>query len=281
MSTFSDVSRHYDRLDYFYRSIWGDHIHHGLWADPACTPEEAVHHLVHCVAADAQIEAGSRVCDIGCGYGGPARVWADAYGARVTGFTISERQHAYAERQFVQGPRPDLRLQDLFENDIESDAFDAVVAIESLTHFEQPSEMLKEASRLLRPGGRLVVCAWMAAPDPPGWAKKHLLDPILEEGQLSRLPTASDLHRWTSKAGLTVLRLDDVTHQVRRTWTVVLRRFVKALFTDPSVLGMLLDTREPDRVFARTLLRIWVAQHMGVLRYGWLVAEAELAPKKN
>lgn len=274
MSKLEAVSRHYDRLDPFYRSIWGEHIHHGLWTDPEDLPEEAVRHLVHCVAEDARIEAGTRVCDIGCGYGAPARMWAETYGANVTGFTISEHQHAHAQRQSVDGPRPDLRLQDLFENGIAGDTFDAVVAIESLTHFERPRKVLREAARLLRPGGRLVVCAWMAAQGSSPWAQRHLLDPICREGRLSELPTASALHRWTTDAGLKVRHLDDVTHQVRWTWSVILRRFVKALFTDPSVLRMLLDATEPDRIFARTILRIWLAQHLGVLRYGWLVAEA-------
>ncbi|PSQ65913.1 MAG: hypothetical protein BRD32_03480, partial [Bacteroidetes bacterium QH_2_64_74] len=130
--------------------------------------------------------------------------------------------------------------------------------------------------RLLRPGGRLVLCAWMAAPDASRRAREWLLDPICEEGRLSGLTTAPRLHRWATQAGLTVERLDDVTPLVRRTWTTVLRRFFYALLTNPSVLGTLLDSSVPDRVFARTILRIWVAQHVGALRYGWLVAAQAL-----
>jgi tocopherol O-methyltransferase len=115
----------------------------------------------------------------------------------------------------------------------------------------------------------------MAAPDASPWAQEWLLDPICEEGRLWGLPTATTLHRWATRAGFAVKRLGDVTALVRRTWTVVLRRFFHALLTDPSVLGTLLDASVPDRVFARTILRIWVAQHVGALRYGWLVAERE------
>jgi tocopherol O-methyltransferase len=112
----------------------------------------------------------------------------------------------------------------------------------------------------------------MAAPTTGRWARRHLLEPIVADGRLSGLPTASDLHRWTRAAGLTVERLDDVTSLVRRTWTVVLRRLVKALFTDPVLLRTLLDASESERVFARTIPRIWLAQRIGALRYGWLVA---------
>lgn len=266
------VAGHYDRLDRFYRQLWGDHLHHGLWTSPAFSPEEAVRHLVHQVAADAQIEAGTHVCDVGCGYGGPARLWADAYGAEVTGFTVSEAQHAYAEQQRVDGPEPAYRLQDFLANDLPDESVDALVAIESLTHIQDPMGVFGEAARLLRPGGRLVQCVWMASPDASRWARTWLLDPICQEGRLWGLPTATMLHRWTTRAGLTLKRLEDVTPLVRRTWTVVLRRFFHALRTDPAVLRMLLDASEPDRVFARTILRIWAAQHLGALRYGWLVA---------
>ncbi|MFB6098013.1 MAG: cyclopropane-fatty-acyl-phospholipid synthase family protein [Salinibacter sp.] len=269
----SSVADHYDRLDSFYRQLWGEHLHHGLWACSSFSPEEAVRHLVHRVAADAGMEAGTRVCDVGCGYGAPARLWSEEYGAEVTGFTVSEAQYRYAQRQPVDGRTPEYRLQDFLTNECPDASVDAVVGIESLTHIRDPVEVFEEAARLLRPQGRLVLCVWMSAPTAPEWARKWLLDPICEEGRLWGLPTATELHQWAAQAGLAVRRLDDVTAQVRRTWTVVLRRFFHALCTDPAVLRTLLDSSVPDRVFARTVLRIWGAQHVGSLRYGWLVAE--------
>jgi len=266
---------HYDRLDRFYRQLWGEHVHHGLWTDPSLSPDEAVRHLVHRVADDARIGEGTTVCDIGCGYGAPARLWAAEYGASVTGFTVSKGQHAYAERRSVEGPSPDLRLRDFLDNELPSESVDSAVAVESLTHMEKPAAAVQEAARVLRPGGRLVACVWMAAPSPPGWARRFLLDPICTEGRLSGLPTAATVRGWAEGAGLTVERLDDVTARVRPTWTVVLRRFIHALFTDPAVLRFLLDAAEAERVFARTLPRIWLAQHLGVLRYGWLVASRQ------
>lgn len=269
------VAGHYDRLDRFYRQLWGEHLHHGLWTAPSFSADEAVRHLVHRVAAAAHLGEGAQVCDVGFGYGAPARLWATAYGAEVVGFTVSEAQYRHAVRQPVAGPAPEYRLQDFLANDLSDGRVDAVVGIESLTHIHDPPEVFREAARLLRPGGRAVLCVWMAAPDPPDWTRSALLDPICEEGRLSGLPTATTLHRWATRAGLTVEHLGDVTSLVRRTWTVVLRRFFHALRTDPAVLRMLLDPSESEGVFARTIPRIWAAQHLGVLRYGWLVATRE------
>jgi tocopherol O-methyltransferase len=190
----------------------------------------------------------------------------------VVGYTVSEVQRDYATRQSVKGPPPEYRLQDFRANDLPSGAVDAAVAVESLTHIQDPAAAVQEVGRILRPGGRFVACVWMAAPAPSDWARRHLLDPIRREGRLSELPTATTLSRWATEAGLSVERLDDVTSLVRRTWTIVLRRVAGAVLTDPATRRLLLDPTESERVFARTLPRIWLAQHLGVLRYGWLVA---------
>jgi tocopherol O-methyltransferase len=269
------VAGHYDRLDRFYRQLWGEHLHHGLWTDPSFSAGEAVRHLVHRVAAAAHLDEEVQVCDVGCGYGAPARLWAAAYGAEVVGFTVSEAQYHYALRQSVEGPEPEYRLRDFLANDLSDERVDAVVGIESLTHIHDPPAVFREAARLLRPGGRLVLCVWMAGLTSTEWERRWLLDPICEEGRLTGLPTAVDLHRWATAAGLRVVQIEDVTSLARRTWTIVLQRFFQALLTDPSVLRILLDSSAPDRVFARTLLRIWGAQHVGALRYGWLVAERD------
>ncbi len=275
MEASQGAAGHYDDLDPFYRTIWGDHVHHGLWEAPSATPARAVRHLVHRVAADADVADDTQVVDIGCGYGAPARLWAEAYGASVTGFTVSEAQHRYARQQSVDGPSPTYRLQDFLANDLPDASADAAVAIESLTHISDPVAAVREAARVLRPGGQFVACVWTAHPAPPAWTRRHLLDPIRREGRLSVLPTATDLHGWDTDAGLVVDRLHDVTTLVRRTWGIVLRRVGAALCSDPALRRFLRDSSASERVFARTLPRIWAAQHLGVLRYGWLVATRE------
>ena len=67
----AEVARHYDELDYFYREVWGTHVHHGYWQSEAdFTPvEEATIHLLKEVTTGLQLQAGMQVLDIGCGYG--------------------------------------------------------------------------------------------------------------------------------------------------------------------------------------------------------------------
>src|SRR4051812_19580875 len=84
----AEVAAHYDDLDRYYRGLWGEHVHHGLFDAPGMSPEEATRRLIAVVAGEAAVGPGSVVCDVGCGYGGTSRVLAREYGADVTGLTI-------------------------------------------------------------------------------------------------------------------------------------------------------------------------------------------------
>jgi cyclopropane fatty-acyl-phospholipid synthase-like methyltransferase len=91
-----DVANHYDELDSFYRQIWGEHVHHGLWENGDESPDEAVVKFVRYALEHVPIERGARVCDVGCGYGATARLLALEWEASVSALTISVAQHRHA-----------------------------------------------------------------------------------------------------------------------------------------------------------------------------------------
>ncbi|MDX1419374.1 MAG: methyltransferase domain-containing protein [Rubricoccaceae bacterium] len=268
------VGRHYDGLDRFYREVWGEHVHHGLWTTGRETPEAAAEALTALVADAARVGAGDRVCDVGCGYGATAR-WLAAYRrARVTGLTLSEAQARYAFRQPVPegSPPPEILVRDWLDNGLPDGHFDAVVAIESTTHMPERARVFREMARVLTPGGRLVACIWMAGERPKAWEVRHLLEPICREGRLAGLGSAAENRAWIEGAGLVVEREEDLSARVARTWTVCLRRVGGRLLRDRRYRRFLLDATEGDRVFALTLLRLRLAYATGALRYGVWVA---------
>src|SRR3982074_314825 len=91
------IADHYDELDPFYRDIWGQHVHHGLWVQGDETPEEAVRKLVELAAQKANISRGERLMDIRCGYGASARLLDEIYEAAVSAFSISAVQSSFAQ----------------------------------------------------------------------------------------------------------------------------------------------------------------------------------------
>ena len=268
--------RHYDELDRFYRELWGEHLHHGLWTTGRETPEQAVVALARLVAERAGVRPGVHVCDVGCGYGATARLLAREYGACVTALTIAPAQHAYAtSHDDGEGDNPRYLLRDWLANALPSASFDAAIAIESTEHMADKARALTELARVLRPGGRAVVCAWLSAGAPSRAQRHWLLEPICREGRLPGLGTEAEYHALFAGAGFVLERIEDVSRRVRRTWPICIRRLAAALVREPSYRRFLSGSEHADRVFAITLPRIWMACLTGAMRYVVFTARRE------
>ncbi len=260
------VGGHYDALDETYRRVWGEHVHHGLWADPHHpreAPEEAAAQLVRHVAFHARIRPDDAVCDVGCGYGAPARLLAAERGARVTGFTLSTAQVAAAPL----ARDVELRVRDWLANGLPDASFDAVIAIESLSHMPDKPRAFAELGRVVKPGGRVVLTDWLAAEHPTRRAQRLLLEPICREGHLPSLHSFGEYAALLRDAGLEVVATEDLTARARHTWTVVAERLPREILRDPSLL------RTPEWRFGLSLARIPIAMRAGAMRLGLLAAQ--------
>ncbi len=272
------VGGHYDALDRWYREIWGEHVHHGLWEERGLAPEAAAPRLAERVADLAGVAAGggagARVADAGCGYGGTARLLARERGAEVIGLTLSEAQAAWgtaaAEREGLAGV--ELRVGDWLDSGLPAGAFDAVIAIESVSHMPDPGRAFAEAARVLRPGGRFVCCDWLARAQRSGWRDGLLLEPICREGRLPAMRTAAEYGELLAGAGLEVESFADESRRVSRTWPVCLRRTAARIARDPEARAFLLSAENPDRIFALTMLRILAAYGTRAMVYGIFAA---------
>jgi tocopherol O-methyltransferase len=261
------VASHYDELDHFYRDVWGEHVHHGLWLSGKETREQAVLQLTELVSRNALITPGTRVCDIGCGYGATARLLA-SQGADVTGVTISPAQYDVVSKRKAGSSNPEFVLGDWLTNDFPSDSFDAAIAIESSEHMLDLNAFFAQAHRILRAGGRLIVCAWLAAEKPGRRAEKWLLEPICREGRMPQMGSASDYRSLGERTGFTLQQFEDVSRSVAPTWPEIVRRLLWKFATQPRYLRFLFSPHESNRVFALTILRIWIAYRIGAMRYG-------------
>lgn len=280
--TSEDVGRHYDDLDVPYRTIWGEHVHHGYWERGGATPQEAARALVTLVADLAGIEEGTRVVDVGCGYGAAARMLARTRGAVVTGYTVSKVQfirasHEKWDESSSMAPLPRIVLGDWLSNDLPSSSQDVVLAIESVEHMTDRERFFDEAARVLRPGGRLVLAAWLAKERPFFVTRRLLLEPIVRDGRLASLPTLRQHESSYARVGLEEFAARDVTRRVRRTWRLCLARSLGRSVTDPPFFARYVLGSREGRVFLPTMVRIALAYGLGTMRYGILVGKKPLA----
>ena len=101
--------------------------------------------------------AGERILEIGCGSGAYTRELV-ARGAKVTATEYAPGPLAQAQRNLGQlAAQAELRVEDAQRLGFPDDRFDKVLLSEVIEHVPEPNRAIAEASRVLRPGGLLVV----------------------------------------------------------------------------------------------------------------------------
>jgi cyclopropane fatty-acyl-phospholipid synthase-like methyltransferase len=214
-------------VDYFdqthddYRRLWGLDRHLGLhcgYADAAHRRhDDTVAHMNRVLAEAAAVRPTDHVLDAGCGIGGSALWLATHLGCRVTGISLSARQIEYA-RQFAArrgvGGLVDFHVADYAATGLPAAAFDVVWALESLCHGENKPAMLREAYRLLRPGGRLVVADCFLAREALSPTEQCLVERWQRGWVVPNLAGVGRFQEWLKDAGFHDIRFRDSTPNV-------------------------------------------------------------------
>ena len=267
------VALHYDELDPIYRQLWGEHVHHGLWTTGRESPQQAVDALADRVGTLLDLHAGLALVDIGCGYGATARRLALQHDVWVTGLTLSQAQIDVA--QATPNGKVTLLRRDWLDNEMPDASFDRAYSIESSEHMVDKPRFFREAHRVLRKDGKLVVCAWLAETGASSWKVEHLLEPICREGRLPSMGTREEYEAMAGAAGFRVSAYEDVSLQVARTWTICAKRLAFKVATNPAYVRLLASARTKNRIFAVTLPRLMLAYRTGAMRYGIFTFERE------
>jgi tocopherol O-methyltransferase len=264
-----EIRFHYDLATLFYRLLWGRHIHHGLWNGTE-SPAAAQQQLIDALAAGA-VRRGDRVVDVGCGMGGSSIHLAQTLDCRVTGITLSAVQRAWAacsaRWQGVSRLASFVRA-DAERIDLPAAAYDIVWSIECTEHLFDKPAFFARASRWLRPGGRMAICAWLAAEPPNSEAAGKLVHEVCEGFLCPSIGTMSDYQRWMSDAGLMMRQSHDWTSRVAKTWEICLTRIRRARL---GAIAQLIGSNAVG--FLDRFETILEAYRTGAMRYGAFICE--------
>ena len=158
-----NVHAHYDLGNSFYQ-LWldGTMNYSSAWFDgdqtqPMAQAQDA---KVRRALRMAQVQPGSRVLEIGCGWGALAEKAVTEFNAHITGVTLSTEQLVWAQKRMSgldKAAQVDLRLQDY--RDIQDAPFDAICSIEmveAVGHAYWPT-YFQSVARLLKTGGHACI----------------------------------------------------------------------------------------------------------------------------
>jgi cyclopropane-fatty-acyl-phospholipid synthase len=155
------ISHHYDVSNRFYELVLGPSLTYScaVFHHPDDTLEDAQANKYELICRKLGLGEGSRLLDIGCGWGGMVLHAAQHHGVKAVGVTISRRQAELAAKRVVDAGLSDyvdIRLQDYRE--VDDGPYDAISSIGMFEHVGEAklAEYFRRLRRLLRPGGRLL-----------------------------------------------------------------------------------------------------------------------------
>lgn len=181
----SKISEYYDTILPFYRLYFGSSygFHSGHFKPETKSKKEAVLNVNQFLAEQVGIKDNDLILDAGCGIGGSCIWLAQNYKVKTVGITISKRQLGEAKnlaKKLNLSKKTEYYLMDFIKTSFKDDKFDVVWSIESVVHAKNKCDFLKEAKRIMKKKGRLIIADYFLARNPKNKLEKQFLKDFLE-----------------------------------------------------------------------------------------------------
>lgn len=217
----ADVETYYNGTKRDYHYLWRSSkslgIHFGYYDENHRTHDSAVLHLNQKLAEAAKIRSDDHVLDAGCGIGGSSIWLAATYGCKITGINIVpwqlQRAHTLARKRKLDR-LVEFRRLDYADTNLPAGTFTVVWGLESVVHAEDKAAVIREAYRLLEPGGRLVICEYFLTKEKLSEEERALITEWLRGWAMPSLQTVEQYHEQLASAGFTQIKMLDWTDNI-------------------------------------------------------------------
>jgi len=163
------------------------------------------------------LQENDYVLDAGCGAGGSSFFMAKSFGVKITGITLSSKQIRQARtdaKKLHLTSSVNFERMDFNNTKFKDETFTKIFSIESACHACNKLEFLREAYRLFKKEGKLVVVDGFLSKKNLSEREKKIYYKCLLGWKIDNLSLKDDFLNDLGKASFKIIRFYDKTHEV-------------------------------------------------------------------
>lgn len=276
--TTDSVRTYYDENTNLFLKFSGhnkaQNIHRSLWMSDTHSLEDALNTSNALIKAEIEsvAQTNARIADLGCGVGASLFYIHPRLQnpAPALGLTLSPVQARLAQESTRQlGLQDHIRFAegDFTSVPLPSESLDAVYSVEAVCHAVEPEKYFKEAGRLLRKGGKLILVDDYKAARPFTASEQKWFNAYIKGWYVPGVRTVEQVTSFASQNGLQLKKNEELTPHLR------LRNLPDFLASALLFLGEKLPIKHAIVPSMLGSMALQQCLHMKVVEYRMLVFE--------
>jgi len=211
------IEEYYDDTQILYNIFWSKALHYGFWEKGTKKLSDAVENTNRFVSKLLNLQKTDYVLDAGCGVGGSSFFIAKNFGVKIKGITLSPKQIKQAKRDAEKLHLSNLvsfEIMDFNNTKLKEETFTKIFSIEGACHAYNKLDFLREAYRLLKTGGKIIIVDGFLIKKNLSKKEKEIYNKCLLGWKVDNLSLRSDFLSDLRKAGFKNIKFYDNTDEV-------------------------------------------------------------------
>ncbi len=212
------IKGYYDDAQILYNLFWSvKGMHYGFWNKKTKKLSDAIENTNRFASKLLNLQKNDYVLDVGCGVGGSSFFMAKEFGVKVRGITLSSKQVNQAgktARKLHLDNLVSFEVMDFNKTKFKDKTFTKIFSIEGVCYAYNKLDFLKEAYRLLRPSGKIVIVDGFLAKRNLSREECEVYNKCLLGWKVPSLSHQDDFLNDLRKAGFKNINFYDKTNEV-------------------------------------------------------------------